>query len=227
MTASKPSNVTLLDKVLEGKDPDFQARVLDIVARFGLKPTDPLFLIMVSVGQLQLLLEQSPKDLDALFNQWSEALYDKLQTAERVAVKGQQTAIAGAVKSLIQKTEWEGRSRLFSSVVPAAGLLSAAIGVGILLGMSVPVWLQGGYVTQPRRLTLAQAEALRWAESREGQLARNIMKWNVGSLDNLDCLNDVKHLNVTLRVQGRLAASGFCVLWTQPPSQRKFVSKSK
>ena len=50
MTASKPSNVSLLDKVLEGKDPDFQARVLDIVARFGLKPTDPLFLIMVSVG---------------------------------------------------------------------------------------------------------------------------------------------------------------------------------
>lgn len=226
MTAND-KNVTLLDKVLEGKEPDFQARVLDIVARFGLKPTDPLFLIMVSVGQLQLLLEQSPKDLDALFNQWSEALYDKLQTAERAAVKGQQTAIAAAVKSLIQKTEWEGQSRLFSSVVPAAGLLSAAIGVGVLLGMSVPVWLQGGYVTQPRRLTLEQAEALRWAESQSGQLARNVMKWNAGSLDNLDCLNDVKRLNVTLKVQGREAQSGFCVLWTQPPSQRKFVSESR
>ena len=225
MTADK--NTSLLDKVLEGKDPEFQARVLDIVARFGLKPSDPLFLIMVSVGQLQLLLEQSPKDLDALFNQWSEALYDKLQTAERVAVKGQQTAIAAAVKSLIQKTEWEGRSRLFSSVIPAAGLLSAAIGVGILLGMSVPVWLGGGYVTQPRRLTLTQAEALRWAESREGQLARSVMKWNAGSLDNLDCLNDVKRLRVTLKVQGREAQSGFCVLWTQPPSQRQFVFESR
>ncbi len=82
-------------------------------------------------------------------------------------------------------------------------------------------------MTQPRRLTLEQVETLRWAESQEGQLARNVIKWNAGLLDNLDCLNDVKHLNVTLKVQGREAQSGFCVLWTQPPSQRRFVSESK
>jgi hypothetical protein len=177
---------------------------------------------MVAVGQLQFLLEQSPKDLRLLFEQWSEQLYDKLKDTERVAVKSQQAAISAAVRSLLQKTEWEQQTRWFTAVVPAAGLLVGALGVGILLGMAVPVWLQGGYVGPSRRLTVAQTEALQWAMSQEGKLARNLMRWNAGMLDSLECLEDAKRLKVTLKVQGRSAKSGFCVLWVVPPTQRQF-----
>ena len=221
-SASQSKAMTLLDRALEGKDPEFQRQVLQWVVKTGVSEDDVLFLIMVAVGQLQFLLEQSPKDLGLLFEQWSEQLYDKLKDTERVAVKSQQAAISAAVRSLLQKTEWEQQRRWLTAVVPAAGLLLGAIGVGVLLGMAVPVWLQGGYGGSPRKLTVTEAEALQWAMGEEGKFARNLMRWNAGMLDSLDCLEEAKRLKVTLEVQGRAAQSGFCVLWVVPPSQRRF-----
>jgi hypothetical protein len=58
--------------------------------------------------------------------------------------------------------------------------------------------------------------------SKEGKFARNLLKWNAGSLDGLNCLKDAQDLPVTLKVQGRAAESGFCLLWVVPPENRSF-----
>ena len=53
----KAKNESYLNRLLEGKDADFQRRVLAITVEHGLSTSDPLFLIMLSTGQLQVLLE--------------------------------------------------------------------------------------------------------------------------------------------------------------------------
>lgn len=220
----KASELGWLDELLIDKSPEFQAKVLRWTVRMNIKPKEPLFLTLVAIGQLQALLEDSPKDLSSLFDQWSEQLYDKLKEAERVAVKGQQTAISSAVATLLRKTQWEQATKL-SAILPAAGLLTVAIGFGTLIGLGVSAWLQSQVnkdPTGPRQLTLEQAESLSWAESKEGKFARNLMHWNAGSLDNLDCKNDVKRLGVTLEIQGRKATEGFCTIWVVSPEKRKF-----
>ncbi|VXD23661.1 conserved hypothetical protein [Planktothrix paucivesiculata PCC 9631] len=49
-----------------------------------------------------------------------------------------------------------------------------------------------------------------------------MMKWNSDSLTNLECKKDVRRLEVTLEVAGRLATSGFCTIWVEPIKKRKF-----
>ena len=100
--------------------------------------------------------------------------------------------------------------------------MAIAIGIGFLLGLTLPPWLQGGYSPQSKPLTVTEAEVLQWGMSNEGKFARNLLKWNAGSLDGLNCLQDAQDLPVTLKVQGRSAESGFCLLWVVPPGQRSF-----
>jgi phosphomevalonate kinase len=193
-------------------------------------PNDPLFLIMLALGNQQFLLEQAPKNLNQLFDdqyeRFIEIIERTLKESERAALISQRAAIAAAVSSLLKKTDWEQRSRLLGAIIPAAGILIAAIGVGVLLGMTVPLWLQGGYVAN-QTLTVAEVEDLRWLKSADGKLAKNLTRWNSGMLDNLNCLEDVERLNVTLEVQGKKAESGFCLLWVVPFQDRKFTSENK
>lgn len=224
---NQASELGWLDELLVDKSPEFQAKVLRWTVRMGIQPKEPLFLTLVAIGQLQALLEDSPRDLNALFDQWSEQLYDKLKEAERVAVKGQQTAISASVATLLHKTQWEQGTKL-STILPAAGLLSVAIAFGVFIGMTIPPWLyslQEKDPAGPRLLTLDQANDLRWAASKEGKLAQNLLKWNTDSLSNLNCKKDVKQLGVTLELQGRKATEGFCTIWVEPLEKRKFVGQ--
>lgn len=221
---SEPSTkaMSLLDQVLEGKSSEFQAKVLKWAYKAGVREDDLLFLVMVGIGQLEVILEESPKELKLLFEQWSENLYDKLQDTEKVAVKSQQVAIAKAVSELLAQTEAKQSRRLFGSIVPAGMVLTITVGLGFLLGLALPPWLEGGYSPRTNPLTVAEAEVLPWAMSPEGKLARNLWRWNTGSLNRLQCLKDAQELPVTLKVQGKPASSGFCLLWVVPPEQRRF-----
>lgn len=227
---------TLLDLAIRGKDDAFKARVWEIVVQTGLDPDDPAFLMMIATGRLQVLLEDSPKEMEAIFDQWQTQLYEHLQSYEKAAVKGQQKAIAHAVTALIKRTEFERAIHSVPSLIAAGILLLIAASVGGLLGIGGTIWYQSSNLDPngPRQLTQEQANALEWATTNEGKFARNLMEWNRDLLsrdraDQLACTKEVKRLGVTLEMgtSSRKAVSGFCTVWVQPPSQRKFVSQSK
>lgn len=227
---------TLLDLAIRGKDDAFKARVWEIVVQTGIDPDDPTFLMMVATGRLQVLLEDNPKEMEAMFDQWQTQLYDHLQTYEKVAVKGQQKAIAQAVTALIRRTEFERAIHSVPSLIAAGILLLIAAGVGGLVSISAMSWYQSSRLDTagPRQLTQEEANALEWATTNEGKFARSLMEWNRDLLSRdstgqLACAKEVKRLGVTLEMgaSSKKAVSGFCTVWVQPPNQRKFVSKSK
>ncbi len=69
---------TILALALRGKDESFKAKVYEIVIQTGLDPEDPAFLLLIATGRLELLLEESPKQLEALFDQWAERIHAQL-----------------------------------------------------------------------------------------------------------------------------------------------------
>jgi hypothetical protein len=212
-------NESYLNRLLEGKDADFQRRVLAVAVEHGLSTSDPLFLIMLATGQLQVLLEDKPNELDNLFKRWSEAIYDHLEKAKRTAVSGQEVEIRKMVDRLIQHCESKERSRL-GVMLPAMGLLVVAIAFGILAGLSVPVWLDGGYAPEKQRLmTVKEVENLRWLKSDRGQLARDIITWNSESLSNLNCTNNSEQRAVVTKEkrQNITRQSDYCLLRVKPP----------
>jgi hypothetical protein len=212
-------NESYLNRLLEGKDADFQRRVLAVAVEHGLSTSDPLFLIMLATGQLQVLLEDKPNEFDRLFQRWSEAIYDHLEKAKRTAVSGQEVEIRKMVDRLIQHCESKERSRL-RVMLPAMGLLVVAIAFGVLAGLSVPVWLDGGYVAgKPKLLTVAEVENLRWLKSDRGKLARNIVTWNSESLSNLNCTNNSEQRAVVTKEKRQhiTGQSDYCLLRVKPP----------
>jgi hypothetical protein len=239
----------LVDYALEGQSDEFRSKVLSVVYKAKVQPDDPLFLVLLATGQLELMLKRAPNSIELKFNDSLTALQDKLANYEKAAVMSQTAAISQAVSSLVQKSalvqrqiqqqqpleefidEEEKPNRGFDlggllKAVPNGFVFLSAIGIGYLLGLTVPTYLQGGYAGTVK-LTQKQFEALKWAESKEGQYAKDLMKWNASLLEggpgNRDCEQEAKRLGVTLEIQGKKASNGFCVLWTEPSKSRKFV----
>jgi hypothetical protein len=220
---------SLLDIALEGQSEEYRRKVLELAFKGKIEPTDPIFLILLAAGRLEVLIQESPKpeDFELAFDRWVGRINKTLASYERVAVEKQEGQIAEAVNSLVRQTELRRVATSARSLVVAAGLLLTTLGIGALMGWMGLLWSQGGFAPgEPVHLTQEQAEALHWATSAEGKFARNLMKWNSDSLTNLECKKDVKRLGVTLEVAGRPATSGFCTIWVEPVEKRKFLESS-
>ena len=76
----------LLNGALEGKSEDFKKRVWDYVGKSGLVPNDPLFLVLVATGRLEVLLEDAPDRLEQLFKNWNRELSRNLELVEGAEV---------------------------------------------------------------------------------------------------------------------------------------------
>lgn len=216
---------SLLDIALEGQSEEYRRKVLELAFKGKIEPTDPIFLILLATGRLEVLIRESPKpeDFELAFTRWVARINKTLATYERVAVEKQEGQIASAVNSLVRQTELRKVATSARSLVVAAGILLTTLGVGALMGWMGVLRSQGGFAPgKAVHLTQEQAEAMRWATSAEGKFARNLMRWNSDSLTNLECKKDVKRLGVTLEVAGRAATSGFCTIWVEPLKKRKF-----
>lgn len=88
-----------LDTALAGQPAAVKARVLGLLLRYGVDPDNEFFMIFAALGQLQVLVEDSPHAWQHLFssfegelNAWTEthletleALSDKAETTEKLA----------------------------------------------------------------------------------------------------------------------------------------------
>jgi hypothetical protein len=217
--ANGSKNASLLDTALSGKSEEFKRKVLDLVVKTGTQADDPMFLLLLSTGRLEVLLEETPLALEQLFNGWTKKIHNSFDLVDQAILDRQKLAIATAAADLIRTAERQEARRFFGSLVPAVGVLLGVLGLGFVMGMTVPSWLQGGIEPgAPVKLTTEQAEALRWVQSKEGKLARNIVKWNDADLNT--CLADQRKLNLTY--QGRQIEYGICALWIVSPKERKF-----
>jgi hypothetical protein len=60
---------SLLEQALAGRSDGFRAKVLDLVVRYRWDVNDPNFLILLATGQMEVLLEVFPEQLEQRFEQ--------------------------------------------------------------------------------------------------------------------------------------------------------------
>lgn len=170
-------NLTKLDSLLEGQDPDFAARVLRIVREYGLRPNDPLFAILVSTSTLRLLLEDAPKQLKGTMEYCIQSMLEHMNAYESAAAKGTERRIATAVDKLIEKTQLSQARLTVQTAFPVGLIALGILGFGMLSGLTFSRW-QDNQLDQdpqgPRQLSLEEANALNWAISKEGKLAQKL-----------------------------------------------------
>ncbi|BAY84724.1 hypothetical protein NIES267_42200 [Calothrix parasitica NIES-267] len=218
----------LLAEALKGKSEDFKQRVVDFAFRSGLSKDDPLFLVLVATGQLEVMLEDAPQTLQLLFETWNQDLAKNLEIVEQVAVQRQKVAINRAAQALIHESLVREGRNIINSIYPAAIVFFLIFGSGFIGGVTIPPWIVGmlgkGYtLVKSDSLTWEEAEAMKWAMSSEGRFARNLINWNRDYLDNKECIKDAQKLGLTLSQYNRKARSGFCTIWVVPPSKRKLA----
>jgi hypothetical protein len=62
----------VLDYCLSSESPEVRSKVYEIVNSSGLEPDDPLFLVLVLTGQMRVLLEAAPEQLNQLLINWKQ-----------------------------------------------------------------------------------------------------------------------------------------------------------
>lgn len=208
---------SLLEKLLDGRSEEFKRKVFQLVSQTGYSEGDPLFVILLATGTLQTLLNEKPIEIDEMFNRWASGVTKSMSLVEKEIVERQKTAITEAAGDLIRQAERQESTRFFRSILPGAITAAVVLVVGFVAGITVPPALKGGYVVG-QNLTAEDLDALRWANSTEGQYARQLMQWNADYLKV--CNQDAAKMPVKLQMGQREARKGFCLLWTKPPEQR-------
>jgi hypothetical protein len=88
-----------LDRLLAHRSPEFRARLLEVVARNGWNVNDPSFVILLATGQMELLLQQLPDDLESLMNEALEQFDERLRLLERASNKARSSIDATIQRS--------------------------------------------------------------------------------------------------------------------------------
>ncbi|MGP1384040.1 MAG: DUF6753 family protein [Thainema sp.] len=217
---------TILEELLGQVDDKTEAQIRRIVSAFGIDENDALFLLLLSNSSVQVLLEQAPNHFRQTFEYAHQKVLDSIDQYEQAARRGVERQVSESVKELMQKAGARKAQVTLKSLIGAGIIALGLIGLGLFSGWSYAQWRQSQVAMapgEPRQLTLNEAEALDWATSSEGQYARQILEWNEDLLGG-ECQQQVKELGVTIQMGTRKAKSGFCLLWTQPPSEREFFS---
>lgn len=88
-----------LDRLLAHRSPEFRAQLLEVVARNGWNVNDPSFIILLATGQMELLLQQLPDDLEALMDEALEQFDERLRLLERASNKARSSIDAAIQRS--------------------------------------------------------------------------------------------------------------------------------
>lgn len=203
---------SLLSEVLEDKDTIFKAKVLNLVVKHGLSANDPLFLILIAIGSMEISLEEAPAAIALSV----EKIRSQQEKAAREAIALNQSLIAASVKELINKTEALQLRRPFKVLIPGMALFAVVFALGAIVGVAIG-GIFGGQLANAVNIDS-------WASSEERQYAKNLYEWNKDYLKDGNCQKDVARSRSKAKLQmtwgKKTSTSGFCVLWVVPPGQR-------
>ncbi len=129
-----------LDELLEGKDDGFKYRVLNAIVQTGIKPSDPIFMLLAETVPFRLTIEDVPEAIDTVLKRWFAEVEKVHDTVEVDIVRRQETAIADAASNLVSENLEQAKNAIrqekaedfFRSILPAAGVLTAAFFVGAI-----------------------------------------------------------------------------------------------
>lgn len=170
----------------------------ELIAKSGMKPSDPLFKLWAQIGTTQYAIMQLPAKLDTVIAGWTLKVDNKLSDAAEVAIVQQQAAIAKAAEELVRnskkftllKSEKGIPVGLDLSNVSHFNLATIGFVFGCVLALGAAIGAftfsmaiasqSPGKSAAVANLKPEDAKLLEWAKSKEGRDARQIYTENAG-----------------------------------------------
>jgi hypothetical protein len=222
-------------QILAEMDEPSRLQLLRAVQICNANPKDPFMVILLSHATIAQAIVDAPGKIKAAM---LEALREGLamidhylQKASELAVQQLRAEIAKSVARLVEdnqsRQEMSGLAPLAIPMLSVCSILLVAAGsVG---GWVVSQYQRSPIVTdRPMQLTQRQVDNLRWAETEQGQLAKDIVTWNDGQI--IACQKNQTALfqsgDIIVAGYGKVK-SGACMLWVVPPSSRQFEPEGK
>ncbi len=125
-----------LEELLEGKSYEYKSQILDLVGKYNISADDPVFLVLIATGFLEVTLNEAPQGFERIFNNWTLEMQRTHQLAERELIERQKSAIAQAASELIRKTSSQKGSAIAtpSSLISVGSFLLGVFLFGFLVG---------------------------------------------------------------------------------------------
>ncbi|WP_036486866.1 DUF6753 family protein [Myxosarcina sp. GI1] len=232
---------SLAEEILKHQPEEIKNKVRWLIKKSGIREDDPLFLILLACRINHILLENAPNDLENSFELGSQKIVNVFEThidkltefekkqldrhslhALRVSITKVNDAVVKVLKDNGVETKQEGK------IPPKVkGMITVAISSAIFLIIG---WIFGwsfetAVLGKRNQVNLSNAELAiyKWAMSREGRFAKQILDWNEDLLGQ-ECQKKVGDLGVTIQIGTAKATSGYCWIWTVPPAKRNFSS---
>ena len=170
----------------------------ELIAKSGMKPSDPLFKLWAQIGTTQYAIMQLPAKLDTVIASWTLKVDNKLSNAAEVLIIQQQAAIAKAAEELVRTTKKSVPPKGEKGVPVGLGLfdvsnfklaqIGLALGCVLALGAAIGAFTFNMAITSQSAAKLSDkanfqpedAKLLEWAKSKEGRDARQIYTENAG-----------------------------------------------
>ncbi len=170
----------------------------ELIAKSGMKPSDPLFKLWAQIGTTQYAIMQLPAKLDTVIAGWTLKVDNKLSDAAEVAIVQQQAAIAKAAEELVRNSKKFTLLKSEKGISVELGLsnvshfnlatISFVFGCVLALGAAIGAFTfnmaiasqSSGKSPAVANLKPEDAKLLEWAKSKEGRDARQIYTENAG-----------------------------------------------
>ncbi|MCU0542639.1 MAG: hypothetical protein MUE44_10655 [Oscillatoriaceae cyanobacterium Prado104] len=160
-------NESLIARVLKGKSHEYRSQVMRIAYQAEVEKNDPLFAVLLATGQLELLLEKKPQEIDQFFKNWASKWQSDLKDSHAIisqeleqvrlltenwekesreflerqgkaAVNVQQRNISNSVRTLVRQAALEKVAHDIWAVIFGSGAVLGAIAIGVFVGLAIP-----------------------------------------------------------------------------------------
>ncbi|NMG11375.1 DUF6753 family protein [Brasilonema sp. UFV-L1] len=170
----------------------------ELMAKSGMKPSDPLFKLWAQIGTTQYAIMQLPAKLDTVIGGWTLKVDNRLSHAAEVAIIQQQAAIAKAAEELVRNTQKSTPLKSEKGILVRLGLsdfnnfnlatIAFVFGCVLALGAAIGAFtfsmaiasLSAAKSSAVTNFKPEDAKLLEWAKSKEGRDARQIYTDNAG-----------------------------------------------
>ena len=231
---------SLIEEVLKHQPEEIKQKVRWLVEMSGLRQDDPLFLILLACRINHVLIENAPNDLENCFEinrkrtvevlekqrqEFGVAQQKQLERYQQAALDLAESKIRIAIAKILEDNGIENKKGKFTPRVMGSILASVTAAIALIVGFGAGWSFESAMLGKKNlvNLTASELNTLEWAKSKEGIFAKQILDWNE-DLYNQHCQKNVRDLNVTIQIGMAKATSGYCWIWTVPPSDRTFVS---
>lgn len=228
-------NLNPMEQALKEKTDAYASKIIQLVMQYKIQPDDPIFVVFVAMQELEMMMVDVPMLIEQvcteyetrmsnMFHKYFGSSESEVRERYQVSLMGIKHEIAQSVRELIETTRKEQFAgnllALGKMMLPSMAISIGAIGLGVL-GTLQYHQIKIDTLLGSGKLTPQQYSAMEWAMSSEGQQAREIMTYNAGYVGKT-CIEDAEAMGLRLNYGSRVATSGICALFIEPPNKRRY-----